>query len=227
MLPGGNPLNWLEFLEEHGARAVEQSAKTSSERDEVLILKIPVEFQPSHIPDGSEAFVVTVSKPPQEPKMTDEEYEKQVAAQEEEKATRLAAALKKDPGFNYKIMSQLLYDYGDAEDFGADEFDPSTWTGDSYMDDWKFFTDDLSDWGFAIKDEPFDDESVCFFFSPIGDWISDREYSWEFITKLVQPHFTEEIGCAMESCFEVENMTEAEVVAKLKSLGIKEMPREE
>lgn len=71
MLPDGNPLNWLEFLEEHEARTVEQSdrdsklvlfAKTSSERDEVLVLKIPEEFK-VEVPKGSDAFVVTVSKP--------------------------------------------------------------------------------------------------------------------------------------------------------------------
>lgn len=222
LLPNGDCMAWLNFLEEHGARNVEDSdrdayltlfARTGGEFDEVVILKIPKEF--IHVP------------------MTDKERHDQISKQNAEREAGLSAALAKDPTYKYTVLSGLLYDNGHAEGEGVDAFDPSTWVDGPdadwpMMDDWLYFTDNLSDWAFAFTiDSEDEDEPTMFYFSPIGDWITDREWPGAFIEKLVQPHFEEEITAIMESCFSVENMTEKEVAAKLKALGIKEMPRED
>lgn len=134
------------------------------------------------------------------------------------------SAVDRDPDYKYKIMSRVLFEDGYDVDYDVDAFNPETWEdADEY---WLKFTDNLSDWAFAICDDNLgEDDLVMFYFSPNDEYVSDEHFSTGFVEKLIQPHFKQKIGCEMESLFSVEGITEEEVVRKLKALGIAEKPR--
>jgi hypothetical protein len=117
----------------------------------------------------------------------------------------------------YTILRSILLEDED-EEFANDM---SEWP-----DEFLGFTDNLSDWAYAFADiDDLDEGVIPFYFAPNSDELSDEYFPYVFAEKLLQPHFKQQISELMDSCFEIESISESEIESIMTKLGVTKRPR--
>lgn len=115
----------------------------------------------------------------------------------------------------FETLKEIIAD-DEGEEFANS---PGEWP-----ESWSKFTDEISDWAYAFADVDFTD-NVCFYFAPNSDTLSDEYFTFIFAEKMLQPHFEDEISELMESCFEIENISESDFENVMTKLGVTKRSR--